>query len=172
MNLHAHTFVVCLLPWCGMSVRQEYISLTRLTRHDTTTLGFLGEAAGSMSPSDADECQTTPVWRLVGQTATVDRGNMLSDLAAAASAAALPTVCLSNAPCMQTCAAVAPVTISCGSCALSLSAEAVKAVVHAFNFESPGLLQFSADRCQRWSSSTTIVRTERCRTSSHRHPAM
>jgi len=46
---------------------------------------------------------------------------------------------------------------------------------YCVHFESPGLLQFSADRCQRRSPSTTIGPVQNAaatRLYSHRHPAM
>ena len=83
--------------------------MAALARHDKTTHGFLGEAAHGAQAAYLQLMLThvrPPRWSkrlwwsagLVGQTATVNRGNMLSDLAAAASLAASPAVCLSTAP--------------------------------------------------------------------------
>ena len=79
-----------------------------LTRHDTTTRCFLGGAAGSRPPMsdhrgglDSRRSLPSDTGRSVSQcqTATVDRVNVLFELAAAASAAASPAVCFSQASC-------------------------------------------------------------------------
>jgi len=114
VNSHDQSTIRPLLLQRVMSVGQN----GGLTRHDTTTRCLPGRAAGSMSLTDAYHArppnevvgfmaEQTTVYRLavrhrsVGrhQTVTVHHVNTLFDLAAMASAAESPAVCLSRAPC-------------------------------------------------------------------------
>jgi len=56
VNLHAHIFVVCILPRLVMSVGQD----GSLTRHEMTTSCFMGRAIDSMSPTDAVYGRSAP----------------------------------------------------------------------------------------------------------------